>query len=98
MAGTPASGAVATPGREGTGRALRALVPGKAAAWALWAVAVVASWLGVVYGYAEVRLPLHLIPQSIVSYLVGAIVATVFGTVGLALRLRRPDIVVGWLF
>jgi hypothetical protein len=67
-------------------------------AWIAWLVAVVAATLGVVYGIAERSVGVSLIEQTPFSYVAGAAVAIVYASVGLALRLRRAQRIIGWLF
>jgi hypothetical protein len=67
-------------------------------AWIAWLVAVVAAMLGVVYGIAERSVGVSLIEQTPLSYVAGAVVAIVYASVGLALRLRRAQRIIGWLF
>ena len=98
MAAEQASDVLAGSRREGSRRALDRLAPGTTAAWTLWALAMITAVLGLVYGLAEQRIAVPLVPQSILSYVVGSAVAVVFASTGLFLRRRRPDIVIGWIF
>jgi len=98
MTAASASGALDDTRPAGPGGLSRRLVPGTLAAWALWGVAMVAAALGLVYGLAEQRVPEPILRQSILSYAVGSVVASVYASTGLFLRRRRPDIVIGWLF
>ena len=68
------------------------------AAWAVWLLTVVAATLGLLYGIAEQSTGRSVIPQSILSYASGAAASIAYVSVGLFLRLRRPDLVIGWLF
>jgi hypothetical protein len=68
------------------------------AAWAVWLLTMVAATLGLLYGIAEQGTGRSVIPQSVLSYASGAAASIVYVSVGLFLRLRRPDLVIGWLF
>lgn len=71
---------------------------GAAAAWFIWLAAVASAAIGLVYGLASQSGPLPTPPQSLVSFIAATSVAVTYATVGLLLRLRRPGIVIGWLF
>jgi hypothetical protein len=70
----------------------------RAVAWVTWAFAIVTAVLGTAYGYAEQASALSPIEQTTLSYVAGSAVAVVYGSVGLVLAVRRPRLVVGWLF
>ena len=71
---------------------------GAPGAWIAWLIAVVSGILGTTYGIAELRIQPSLVEQSLLSYLAGSVVAITYASAGLFLRLRRPDVVIGWLF
>src|SRR3954453_13953619 len=64
----------------------------------LWSLCVVAAVLGLLYGIAELATGHAVIAEGVASYLAPVVVAVAYGSVGLLLRLRRPDINIGWLF
>ena len=67
-------------------------------AWAAWILAVVSGAIGAVYTSAEQASGHPLLPQSPVSGIAGTAIAIAYGSVGLMLVLRRPGLIVGWLF
>ena len=69
-----------------------------AGAWAVWLAAVAASLLGMAIGIASQSTPNPTLPQSVASIVAAAAIALTYASVGLLLRLRRPTIVIGWLF
>ena len=68
------------------------------AAYATWLLTVVAATLGLLYGIAEQASGRSILHQSILSYASGAAASIAYVSVGLFLRLRRPDLIIGWLF
>jgi hypothetical protein len=68
------------------------------AAWAAWLLAVVSGLMGAVYVAADQATGHPVMDQTPVSGLAGAAIAATYGSVGLLLVLRRPGLVVGWLF
>jgi hypothetical protein len=70
----------------------------KTAAWLVCLLAVGAALLGLGFGYAEQAIGRSVIPQSVLSYFAAFVVALGYASVGLALVLRRPRLVIGWLF
>ncbi len=71
---------------------------GSAFAWAAWLVAVVTGAIGAVYVATDQGTGHPVLTQTPVSGLAGALIAATYATVGLLLVLRRPGLIVGWLF
>ena len=71
---------------------------GAAVAWVGWLVAVVSGSAGAWYTGLDQATGHQVIQQSPVSGIAGAAIAAAYGTVGLLLVLRRPRLVVAWLF
>ena len=69
-----------------------------ALAWVGWLVAVVSGSVGAWYTAVDQATGHSVIPQSPLSGIAGAAIAAAYGTVGLLLALRRPRLVVAWLF
>jgi hypothetical protein len=69
-----------------------------AVAWVVWFGALVTSLLGMAAGIASQSTPNPTLPQSAASIVAAAAIALTYASVGLLLRLRRPRIVIGWLF
>lgn len=67
-------------------------------AWIGWLVAVGSGFAGAWYTALDQATGHSVIQQSSVSGLAGAAIAAAYGTVGLMLVLRRPRLVVAWLF
>lgn len=67
-------------------------------AWAVWLGALATSLLGLSYGFASQSVPTPSLPQSAAALISATVIALTYATVGLLLRLRRPGIVIGWLF
>jgi uncharacterized membrane protein len=70
----------------------------KTAAWLLWLLACGAGILGLAFGVQEQATGRAVIAQTVLSYVAGASVAVAYASVGLALALRLPRLVIGWLF
>jgi hypothetical protein len=64
----------------------------------LWALCVAAAALGLLYGIADLATGRSVIVESLASYAAPVVVSWAYGSVGLLLRIRRPDINIGWLF
>src|SRR3954465_9005139 len=64
----------------------------------LWTLCAVAAVLGLLYGIADLATGRSVIAESLASYLGPVVVAIAYGSMGLLLRVRRPDINIGWLF
>jgi hypothetical protein len=66
-------------------------------AWALWLAAMVMSVTGVVLWTRAFTTDASLLGQGPISTLSSLAITVTYGSVGLLLRLRRPEIVIGWL-
>jgi two-component system, NarL family, sensor kinase len=69
-----------------------------ALAWAAWLVAVAGGVIGSVYVGLDQSTGHPVLQQTPLSGLAGAAIAATYGSVGLLLVLRRPGLVIGWLF
>ena len=78
----------------GRGAAARALAT---VAWAFWLAAIAISLVGVVLGTRAFTSEARLLGQTPISALSSFVITATYGSVGLLLRLRRPEIVIGWL-
>lgn len=69
-----------------------------AIAWAAWFVAVVSGTLGAVLVATDQATGHPFLDQTPISGIAGTAIAVGYGSVGLLLVLRRPGLVIGWLF
>jgi len=69
-----------------------------AAAWAAWLVAVGTGSVGAIYVAMDQATGHPAYPQTPLSGIAGTAIAVAYGTIGLLLVLRRPGLVIGWLF
>jgi len=67
-------------------------------AWVAWLLALVSGVIGAIYVATDQATGHPVMLQTPVSGLAGAAIAATYGSVGLMLVLRRPGLVVGWLF
>ena len=73
-------------------------VTAAATAWAVWVVAMAVAVVGAAYGSASLGTERRLLEQTFVSPFAGVVITASYGSVGLLLRLQRPQVVIGWLF
>ncbi len=69
-----------------------------AVAWIAWFIAVVSGTLGAVLVATDQATGHPFLEQTPVSGIAGTAIAVGYGSVGLLLVLRRPGLVIGWLF
>lgn len=68
-----------------------------ATAWAVWLAAMVMNLIGVVLWTRGFTSDASLLGQTPISALSSLVITVTYGSVGLLLRLRRSEIVIGWL-
>jgi two-component system NarL family sensor kinase len=67
-------------------------------AWAAWLVALASGLIGAAYVATDQATGHPVLVQTPLSGIAGAAIAATYGSVGLLLVLRRPALVIGWLF
>ena len=93
IAGAPSADPRVTDAGPTTSHRIQAAV-----AWIAWFIAVVSGTLGAVLVATDQATGHPVLEQTPVSGIAGTAIAVGYGSVGLLLVLRRPGLVIGWLF